>query len=541
MNRLIRRRKKPVREQKPRRRFTSPIIGDFAKLHEAKITEEKDGGLLVEAVLISEGPGNEEDKNYYTRGFIESFPGVANGKKCFADHPTATEEQDHPERSTKDVIGFWKGCKAEALNDGRMAVIGFHKVPGGVGFARERALLKEAVQYANEFPNECLVGYSINADGVTEPYSSKSHGGDGELDGEGWTAVTEAAGCFSIDLVTFPGARGEPLSIKNLESVREAMRLGRRKNKFGSLLEKIQALSKSMPKGVARKDLKELATMAVELDATVTKELEEAVKTKIKKKAKEAVTPTGAHPELTQEKAMKCAMSAMKKQAESETATEAEKAMYKQAMDFFGKKKDDKPEDGTEEAEGDDSLDDQDLDTDGTTETESESETESETEEESETESESETETESEDEEEAGKGPKESARIKQNKLREAKVNQELSKQLRESKSRLEKFVIEKKLKESGLPESCFKMLKISLAGKSEKAMDAFLEAKKEEYGVLLEGQFGTHAGAREEGGDGEGYRGKTAAVSILKEAGFLGGQGRDEDDDADEGDEEEEE
>jgi len=268
------------------------VRGPFVDLREASYSTTSDGGLLVEAILISEGKGNEEDKHYYTREFIETFPNFANGKKCFKDHATEKEEEERPEREIDDVIGYWKDVKASEGEDERAKVVGFHKIPGGPGFERERTLLQEAIDYAKEFPEDCLVGYSICADGETEMFDSETHNGPEELNGQGWTAVKEATGCFSIDLVTFPGAGGEPLSIENIESVRESMRRNKLKKGFGLLLEKVSRLSKSMPKGISRSDLKELTGIAESLSANLEKELEEAVK-KNKKKAKEAGAKTG--------------------------------------------------------------------------------------------------------------------------------------------------------------------------------------------------------------------------------------------------------
>ncbi len=68
-------------------------------LQEAK--KDKDG--LLDGVIVVEG--QSANKNVYTAAALASGVNIFDGALMFADHPTAVEEAQRPERSVRDVVG----------------------------------------------------------------------------------------------------------------------------------------------------------------------------------------------------------------------------------------------------------------------------------------------------------------------------------------------------------------------------------------------------------------------------------------------------
>jgi hypothetical protein len=166
-------------------------------------------GPMVKVVLISEGLGNRRNMNFYGPEAIASAPAIFEGKPCFIDHPSETEEKDIPERRVKDKIGYFKNVLNESI-DGENCITGelhFDLTENG-----HQAYLKSctALHYKNEFPNsnDEYVGLSINADGEWEQRTIQI--GDEKLDVNYVTRFTNAMSC---DIVTSPARGGRFLSL----------------------------------------------------------------------------------------------------------------------------------------------------------------------------------------------------------------------------------------------------------------------------------------------------------------------------------------
>lgn len=172
---------------------------------------EADGVMLdkknriAKVVIISEGLGNLRDRNYYSRQAVESCPNVFNGRQFFVDHPSESEESDRPERSVRDLAGYFFDCEVGRVKDpntGDILPACFGKLrfansePGRL--AMEQVAM--ALEYQKQFPEskDVYAGISINGGGVSHPATVRG------MEVNMVTAIEEA---FSADIVTKP-ARG---------------------------------------------------------------------------------------------------------------------------------------------------------------------------------------------------------------------------------------------------------------------------------------------------------------------------------------------
>jgi hypothetical protein len=122
-------------------------------------------GRRFKVTLLQEGLGNFEDAYYYTAECIESAVPIFEGKKLFVDHPDAIEEEVRPERSIRDVGGYFENLTAERDSDGRMCLVGDLVTLDSPDIEPIRARMVEAVKYAIAHPGQELIGLSINAGG----------------------------------------------------------------------------------------------------------------------------------------------------------------------------------------------------------------------------------------------------------------------------------------------------------------------------------------------------------------------------------------
>lgn len=126
-------------------------------------------GKRFRVTLLQEGLGNFGDAFYYTGAAIESAVPIFEGRKFMVDHPAQSEETDRPERSVRDIAGYFENLAAEEI-DGRMCLVGDCVVAGDPSdpsdpFARERVLMRESLAFQAKHPDDALVGLSINAGG----------------------------------------------------------------------------------------------------------------------------------------------------------------------------------------------------------------------------------------------------------------------------------------------------------------------------------------------------------------------------------------
>lgn len=198
--------------------------------HFTEGTGAKDNGIgytRYRVALIQEGLGNLGDAYYYTRKALESAVAIFEGKKCFADHPSASEDQDRPERSVRDVVGHFENVRLEEGDQGQAMLVGDLIMLPDKPYEWARALVRHAVDYSEKYPDKEFIGLSINASGDAEAVAIEDfikeaaipEGAKPKLQtalAEGVTqvkvvnAITDAVSC---DIVTEPGARGKVIEM----------------------------------------------------------------------------------------------------------------------------------------------------------------------------------------------------------------------------------------------------------------------------------------------------------------------------------------
>ena len=185
----------------------------------------------ADVIIITEGLGNSRDKNFYTAQAIEDAvnAGVFEGAQSYADHPSKFDESNRPERSVRDLIGYYFGSNLRTVADPKTgaqvkAYAAKFKIQEGCDWAV--GLIKEAIDYSSKFKG-VYAGISINADGDTEP---------GNHNGEQVNLVKRITEAFSADVVTKParggkflklveGASGAPKEFSNMTVLEAAAKL----------------------------------------------------------------------------------------------------------------------------------------------------------------------------------------------------------------------------------------------------------------------------------------------------------------------------
>lgn len=201
----------------------SEVKFKVSKIREAGL-DKKDGSTIFEVILIQEGMGNFNDAYYYAAEALESALPLFDGAKIYADHPSLVEEETRPERSVRDVLGYYAETKILQEND-RANIAAKVKILAGESYDWARNLMREAVKYKEKFPDRELIGLSINAAGASEELSIDEVIGfapDGakpklieakEQGIESVRVVREITRAISCDLVTEAGAGGKILKL----------------------------------------------------------------------------------------------------------------------------------------------------------------------------------------------------------------------------------------------------------------------------------------------------------------------------------------
>jgi hypothetical protein len=170
-------------------------------------------GPCIKVVLIDEGLGNRRNMNYYGPEAIASAVNTFEGKPCFLDHPSETEESDLPERTVRKQVGFFKGLRIEKLANpqtGRTVDACVGELHFDLSEAGREAYAKAltALQYRQQFPKSALqyVGWSVLGDGRAETRTMEVDGEEVEVH-----YVTEFTEGDSCDMVTRAGRGGRAL------------------------------------------------------------------------------------------------------------------------------------------------------------------------------------------------------------------------------------------------------------------------------------------------------------------------------------------
>jgi len=146
--------------------------------------------------IIEEGLGNSKDRNYYSSDALKSGTNVFNGAKAYADHPDAITEKTLPERSMKDLVGWYSDCFVD-----KNPQTGKARLRGKLHFFPSAKWLTDMIDtILTDKSAKNLFGISINAVGRTRP---------AQMNGEEVNYVEEFQRVDSADVVTEPAARGK--------------------------------------------------------------------------------------------------------------------------------------------------------------------------------------------------------------------------------------------------------------------------------------------------------------------------------------------
>lgn len=178
-------------------------------------------------VLIQEGLGNTKDGYFYTKEALKSAVPVFEGRKFYADHPDAIEEETRPERSVRDVYGHFENVEYKEAADGTGQLHGDVVVLPDTSSDWVRARMVHAISYSKKYPDKDFIGLSINASGDAEPVAAEEFLSKGEIVESAkqklLNAISEGLrevkvvklidSAISCDLVTEAGARGKVLEL----------------------------------------------------------------------------------------------------------------------------------------------------------------------------------------------------------------------------------------------------------------------------------------------------------------------------------------
>lgn len=195
------------------------------RLVESSYKDDGIGPTKFRVILLKEGLGNARDAYYYSRDALISAVPVFEGKKIYSDHPSLSEEEVRPERSVRDILGYFESVGTEEQPDGCLALVGDVNILADKPYEWARALLRNSVDYAKKFPDKEFVGLSINANGdasesdINEVLKSAPEGAKDKLSKalESGTnsvrVVSKIDEAVSCDLVTEAGAGGKIISL----------------------------------------------------------------------------------------------------------------------------------------------------------------------------------------------------------------------------------------------------------------------------------------------------------------------------------------
>lgn len=177
----------------------------FPRLIEAATYDE--ATRTADVIIIEEGTGNSRDKHYYGPDTIQqaALDKVFEGAQAYADHPGLDEDINRPERSVRDLFGYYFDTKiVEVQRNGvsKHALAAKLKIQEGADWAI--GLIKEALSYSKQFPDKVYVGISINADGDVSP---------ADMNGQQVNYVHRITEAFSADMVTKPARGGKFLAL----------------------------------------------------------------------------------------------------------------------------------------------------------------------------------------------------------------------------------------------------------------------------------------------------------------------------------------
>ena len=260
----------------------------FCTLQESS-APKSDG--TVQVTIISAGPGNRQDGNLYIPTAIASAVPVFNGARSFIDHADSESERTRPERTTRDLCGFFRDVHVG--DDGSLQGT---LVLGGAGAETARKTIETALRYQKEFPGRVWAGISVNADGSYSPDTSERliqqfpQWRDKLEQRDMWNVVTEFTRALSADVVTLPARGGSFMSLQEAESALSSDHWRRRFRESQRTLIRERAASAATDEG-ALADVVYAVNSLVPLSEADGTRISDDVITDLRKKAA-AVTET---------------------------------------------------------------------------------------------------------------------------------------------------------------------------------------------------------------------------------------------------------
>lgn len=221
----------PVLRANPKmKKKESSAISIAVKMREGISKDNPMHPVSYKVILIQEGLGNLKDCYYYTKKALESGVTLFEGKKIYADHPDAVQEQIRPERSVRDIIGHYENCRLEEDNGCAQLVADLQTVQDA-SYQWARSLINHSIEYTKKYPTSDFVGLSINASGDAEPMDMAEFLKSSDIpksavqklqqamsEGINQVKVVNAlTSAVSCDLVTEAGAKGKILQMLEKE------------------------------------------------------------------------------------------------------------------------------------------------------------------------------------------------------------------------------------------------------------------------------------------------------------------------------------
>lgn len=191
------------------------------------------GATRYRVKLINEGLGNFGNAFYYPKEALANAVAMFEGKKCFANHPSLTDEQNRPERDVREIIGHFENVALEEDSDGRAFLAADCCLMPDQQYEWARGLFRQTVEYSKKYPDKDLVGLSINANGDAEevaldeflkenrvPKSAQHKLVQAKEQGiDRIRVVSRITDAMSCDLVTEAGAGGKIVKLIEGEKV----------------------------------------------------------------------------------------------------------------------------------------------------------------------------------------------------------------------------------------------------------------------------------------------------------------------------------
>jgi hypothetical protein len=195
----------------------------LSRFKEASATADGQPGKRFRVDLLSEGLGNFKDAFYYTKEAVASAVPIFEGRQYFIDHPDEIEEQTRPERSVRDLAGYFENVSADLQESGITVLTGDLVLLPDPSLSLYRTQMLESLQYSQKHPGQELVGLSINASGDFDTVPIQEFLNSGQIPEACLAKLNEAmqkgvqvirpvremSSAVSCDLVTVAGAGGK--------------------------------------------------------------------------------------------------------------------------------------------------------------------------------------------------------------------------------------------------------------------------------------------------------------------------------------------